>query len=397
LFSSDRPRRRRAVRVAWLAGAVTAAVVGTAALAGAQGAPATRSGTPAGVNSRTLVALAATGGSGRHIPRPPSKNEDYGIHFDPISTRVSKAKVRFDLPPVVFRSYLEVCVTSNSFHTPCPGHDVSHYPTLPFSYAWDVAFARNWVAVRHGSHLTFGKFPPVRVSMLAFGALPVTATAHLTQTVTHGLYDPLLLRLALDISAIPPGRHVPGFGPAPKYKHGTTFFNYRAVSTGSVNIRLSNVVVDQVPLHVSPTCRTASPAVLKLFAPAGYYPQDKKPTQLKGKPGEFQPLGGGGPAGYLQGHVDVPAFIGCHDGGDNLDPLITGMISGRGNPVNAYSPAGLQTWCSEKIAQCKKKNATAQDDLLAALRSGDLAAVQRAAAAAAAPGDSYRRPGPGHE
>lgn len=394
MFSSDRSRRRRAGRVAWLAGAVTAAVVGSAALAGAQAAPAARGGPAAatGLGGQALVAL-PDGGRG-HIPPPPSVNEDYGIHFDPITTTVRKAKVRFDLPPLVFRSYLEVCVTSATFSTPCPGHDVSHYPQLPFSYAWDVAFSRNWVATRHGSRLAFGTFPPVRVSMLAFGALPVTATAHLTQTVTHGLYDPLRLRLALDISAIPPGRHVPGFGPAPKYKHGTTFFNYRAISSGTVNIRLSNVAVDQVPLHVGPNCRTASPASLELSAPAGYYPQSKKPTQLKGKPGEFQPLGGGGPAGYLQGHVDVPAFTGCHDGGDNLDPLITGMISGRGNPVNAYSPHGLQTWCTETIAQCGQQQTGAQVGLLRALRSGDVAVVQRAAEATTASAHGYRAPGP---
>jgi hypothetical protein len=230
--------------------------------------------------------------------------------------------------------------------------------------------------------------------MLAFGALPVTATAHLTQTVTDGVYDPLLLRLALDINPVPPGRHIPGFGPAPRYKHGTTFFNYRAVSTGTVNIRLSNVVVDRVPLHVGPDCQTGSPAKLALSAPAGYYPQSKKPTQLKGKPGEFQPLGGGGPAGYLQGSVDVPEFTGCHDGGDNLDPLISGMISGRGNPVNAYSPHGLQSWCTE-IAHCTKKAAVTQNALIQATRTGDLAALRRAVdAQGAAPASTYLRPRP---
>lgn len=317
---------------------------------------------------------------GARIPPPPSKNEDYGIHFDPISTRVRKAKVQFNLPPLVLRSYLQVCITSATFSTPCPGHDVSHYPKLPFPYAWDVAFTRNWVAVRHGAKLSFGEFPPVTVSMLGFGALPVTATAHLTQTITNGVYDPLPLRLALDISPVPPGKTVPGFGPAPKYKSGTTFFNYRAISTGTVDIRLSNVSVDQVPLSVGPDCHTATPAKLTLSAPAGYYPQSKGPTQLKGKPGEFQPLGGGGPAGYLQGSVNVPAFTGCHDGADDLDPLITGMISGPGNPVNAYSPAGLQSWCTEAVAQCGGQ-ATAAQRVVRQLASGALPLDARSVAA----------------
>lgn len=343
----------------WLVAVVTVVLGCSAALAGAA---TTGSVTRERVPTADAAgdALAVPAGRDAHIPPPPGKNADYGIHFNPISTRVRKAKVRFSLPPLVFRSYLQVCVTSATFATPCPGHDVSRYPKLPFSYAWDVAFADNWVAVRHGATLDFGKFPPVKVSMLGFGALPVTATAHLTQTATNGVYDPMSLRVAFDISPVPPGKAVPGFGPAPMYRSGTTFFNYRAVSTGTVDIRLSNVTVDQVPLRVGPDCHTAAPAKLALSAPAGYYPQSKGPTQLKGKPGEFQPLSGGGPAGYLQGNVDVPAFTGCHDGGDNLDRLITGMISGPANPVNAYSPAGLQLWCTEAIAHCAGRTTAAQ-------------------------------------
>jgi hypothetical protein len=310
---------------------------------------------------------------------------------------VRKAKVAFSLPPIVFRSYLQVCVASKTFHTPCPGHDMSRYPQLKFPYAWDGAFANNWVAVRNNGRLTFGIFPPVRVSMLAFNGIPVTATAHLTQTVHNGFYDPLKLRLVLDITEIPPGKSVPGFGPAPKFSQGTTFFTYRAVSTGTVNIRLSNVTVDKVPLPVGASCRTSSPAVLKLGAPAGYYPQNVPPTKLKGKPGEFQPLAGGGPAGYLQGTADVPSFTGCHDGADNLNRLITGMIAGPGNPVNAYSPAGLQSWCLEKVAHCKSK-ATAAQQLLLGIHTSQqlqqvLATPEGRKAVAAGAGD-YRPPAP---
>jgi hypothetical protein len=372
---------------------VTAAVVGAAALAGGQAAPAAPGGEASSPGTTTSVLDRLPGADATRIPPPPNKNEDFGIHFNPIATRVRKAKVRFDLPPLVLRSYLEVCVHNSTIHTPCPGHDISHYPKLPFTYAWDVAFARNWVAVRHGSHLAFGSFPPVRVSMLAFGALPVTATAHLTQTASDGVYDPLFLRLAFDISPVPPGRHIPGYPPAPKYRHGLTFFNFPAFSKGTVNIRLSDVTVDRVPLRVGPNCRTASPANLVLGTPGGYYPQNKSPTQLKGKPGEFQPLGGGGPAGYLQGHVDVPAFSGCHDGGDDLDPLITGMISGKGNPVNAYSPHGLQSWCIEKVAGCKKRTAAVQTALARATRTGNVAALVQAADAAE-PAAGYRPPTP---
>jgi hypothetical protein len=338
---------------------------GSAALAGAEAGPA---GAPRGSAAAPPADQAAVAGAvhGAGIPPPPNANSDYGIHFNPITTRVPKAKVAFNLPPVIFRSYLQVCIATTGFQTPCPGHKLSIYPKLPFPYTWDAAFANNWVAVRKHGHLTYGKFPPVRVSMLAFGSIPVTATAHLTQTAHNGFYDPMKLQLTLDITEVPPGRHVPGFGPAPKFPQGTTFFAYQALATGTVNIRLSNVVVDQIPLRVGPSCRTSSPAALQLTAPAGYYPQNVPPQKLKGKPGEFQPLAGGGPGGYLQGSVNVPTFTGCHNGADILNPLITGMISGNDNPVHAYSPAGLQSWCTEQIAHCTSATTAAQRLVLGA-------------------------------
>lgn len=376
------------MRVAWASAVAVVCIAASALLAGARPAPSTQTG----------LTISATRAGGRlpgaRIPPPPGPNSDYGIQFNPITTRVRKAKVAFNLPPLVFRSYLQVCIASKGFSTPCPGHDMSRYPKLPFQYTWDGAFAKNWVAVRKHGQLTFGRFPPVRVSMLAFGSIPVTATAHLTQTVAKGFYNPLKLRLTLDITEVPPGKSVPGFGPAPKYRQGTTFFTYRAVSTGKVNIRLSNVVIDQVPLPVGAACRTSSPASLRLGAPAGYYPQNVPPKKLKGKPGEFQPLAGGGPAGYLQGSVDVPAFTGCHNGADNLNRLITGMISGADNPVNAYSPHGLQSWCLEKVAHCKHGATAAQQVLLGAGSSAQLQRLlatkqgRRALASAA----SYRPP-----
>lgn len=381
------------VRAGWAGALAVACIAGSALLAGARPAP----NSPAGQSATSVLrAVAQQQSAGARIPPPPGPNEDYGIRFYPINTRVRKAKVAFDLPPLVLRSYLQVCIASQGFSTPCPGHDMSRYPKLPFPYTWDGAFANNWVAVRRQGRLTYGKFPPVRVSMLAFGSIPVTATAHLTQTTHNGLYDPLRLRLTLDITEVPPGKSVPGFGPAPKYRQGTTFFAYRAVSTGTVNIRLSNVVIDQIPLPVGASCRTSQPAALRLGAPAGYYPQNVPPQKLKGKPGEFQPLAGGGPAGYLQGSVDVPSFTGCHDGADNLDRLVTGMISGKGNPVHAYSPAGLQSWCLEKVAHCTSKATAAQQLLLRTHSSQQLERVlatqQGREALSAAGTGSYRPP-----
>ena len=60
------------------------------------------------------------------------------------------------------------------------------------------------------------------------------------------------------------------------------------------------------------------------------------------------------------GHIDIPAFTGCHRGSDNLDPLITAMVSGPGNPVQITQKLGLQSWCTVATpppAWCKKSPA----------------------------------------
>jgi hypothetical protein len=338
-------------------------------LAGAAAAPST-AGSRMSLSAAPAVAAEQAGlvaGSKGRIPPPPGKNNDYGIQFDPITSHVQRAKVSFSLPPLTFRSYLTVCFTTPTFSSPCPGHDLSIYPKLNFNYTWDVAFADNWVAVRSAGEVRYGVFPPVRVSTLAFGAIPVSATVRITQTVHNGLIDPMKLLLPIDIAPIPPGKSIPGFGAAPKFSQGVTFFSFLGVIEGTVNIALSDLTVDRVPVDVGAGCRTAAPAQLRLLAPAGYYPQNVPPQKLKGKPGEFQPLAGGGPAGYLQGTVDVPSFTGCVAKGDDLDPLITAMVSGAGDPVDAYSPHGLQSWCLERVANCSRRAAAAQRLMLSPL------------------------------
>jgi hypothetical protein len=365
---------------------VIVCVGGSVALAGAEASPGNGSDQSA-TGPRSHQVAVANPLRGGTIPPLPGGSNDEGIHFNPITTRARKAKVAFNLPPVVFRSYVRVCLSSAS----CPGHDLSVYPKLPYPYNWLATYADNWVAVRKHGRLTFGKFPPVRVSMLAFGSIPVSATVHLTQTTHNGFYDPMKLQWTFDFDPIPAGRHVPGFGPAPKFRD-PTFFGYVAVVDGTVNVRLSNVVVDQIQLSVGPSCHTSTAASLRLTAPAGYYPTNVPPTRLKGKAGEFQPTGT--PAGYLQGSVDVPSFTGCHNGADNLNRLITGMISGKDNPVNAFSPAGLQSWCLEQIAHCSTATTAAQRLVLGAHSATALhrAVASRAGRLAVTGAGSYRPP-----
>src|SRR6476660_3634368 len=199
--------------------------------------------------------------------RPIHGGSDAAALVDGTAT-VRKAMVVVTLPRVLLRSYAnETSQTKNKILSSA-------------SPAW---------AVTHiGRHPRFGVFPVAHSAVLAFGAIPITADLHLSQVVRHGQIAPIVVHSKLRIA--PP------------------FHAYPAHVKGDVNVRISNVLVDQVPLNVGPDCHTAVPMHLELIGPANKY------TLFQGGP--------------LHGTVTIPPFTGCGTGGDDLDPLLTGMISG---------------------------------------------------------------------
>jgi hypothetical protein len=133
-------------------------------------------------------------------------------------------------------------------------------------------------------------FPPVRSTFLGFGFVPVTATLTLTER------GPIRI---VSVSGIA----------KPPYPITVT-------ATSKVTISVSDVSVNGVPLPVGAGCRAEHAARLKLvghgtntFPPHGF----TLPT--------------GGP---LSGNLTIPPFVHCGVT-QNLDPLLTGSISGVGN------------------------------------------------------------------
>jgi len=136
------------------------------------------------------------------------------------------------------------------------------------------------------------ELPPVTATFLAFKFVPVTATLHITEL------KPISIMSISGVSAPP--------------------YPITVTATAKISIHVTNVRVNGVPLNVGPNCRTAAPVRLVLVGhgfntlpPKGY----TVPT--------------GGP---LSGKVTIPPFTGCGVA-ENLDPLLTGSISGRGNFV----------------------------------------------------------------
>ncbi|MFD4191452.1 DUF6801 domain-containing protein [Amycolatopsis thermoflava] len=76
-----------------------------------------------------------------------------------------------------------------------------------------------------------------------------------------------------------------------------------------VNLVVSNVKQDGVPIAVGPDCRTVSPLVIPMKGQTSLVPGSKS---------------------TMESTFDIPAFSGCGVSED-LDPLLTGLISGPGN------------------------------------------------------------------
>jgi uncharacterized protein DUF6801 len=136
------------------------------------------------------------------------------------------------------------------------------------------------------------ELPPVTATFLAFRFVPVTATILLKEVT------PIRIVSTSGITAPP--------------------YPIFVRTSSKISIRISSVKVNGVQLKVGGQCRTAKPVRLVLigrgentFPPKGYT------------------VSTGGP---LTGTLTIPPFTGCGVT-ENLDPLLTGSISGPGNFV----------------------------------------------------------------
>jgi len=140
----------------------------------------------------------------------------------------------------------------------------------------------------HGQHA----LPPVSATFLAFRFVPVTATLHITELTSVAI---------LSVSGIT----------APPYP-----ITVRATTKAMLTV--TDVSVNGLSLNVGTQCRIATPLILTLIG--------KGENTIPPK-GYTVPTGG-----TLAGRVTIPPFTHCGTT-ENLDPLLTGSISGHGNYV----------------------------------------------------------------
>lgn len=133
-------------------------------------------------------------------------------------------------------------------------------------------------------------FPPVRSTFLGFGFVPVTATLTLTEL------GPISIVSSSGITAPP--------------------YPITVTAKSRVAIAISDVTVNGQPLPVGAGCRPEHPSRLTL---TGHGTNTSPPR------GYTVPTGG-----PLSGFLTIPKFVHCGVA-QNLDPLLTGSISGPGD------------------------------------------------------------------
>jgi hypothetical protein len=225
--------------------------------------------TVSGAAAEPVPRVAETG----HASLPPiTGGTDAGAYTIGTAT-VRKAKTRVTLPLTLLRAY---------------ANEISHI-TKGILYSKTPS----WAVTHAGPHPRFGTFPVAHSAVLGFGAIPITADLHLTQLVKAGRIVPINV--------------------FSKNQADFPFKKYPTHVRGKVEVRIADVKVDRVALNVGPNCHSAVPMRLRLTGTDPSYN-----------------LFAGGP---LYGTLTIPQFTGCGTGGDDLDPLLNGMISGPGNAI----------------------------------------------------------------
>jgi hypothetical protein len=166
--------------------------------------------------------------------------------------------------------------------------------------------------------------PPSTAHFLTFGFVPTTATMKL---VPHGLMT-IVATGDADSAQDPPQL-------------------LTTTMTGRMDLSLSDVKVNGVPMDVGGSCHASAPLKIVLTGLDRRY-VDPSPEALA----SAYDVATGGP--LSQADLYIPPFTGCGAHGEDLDPLFTASISGHGNSLNLMqgllcSPESDPTTCEPTI------------------------------------------------
>lgn len=187
-----------------------------------------------------------------------------------------------------------------------------------------------FVVSPEGAEHPYGEFAPIRVRSVAFGAIPVTFTVHLSQPRDEE-------NLPLPLSSATK---------ADELVYSTIFKFYDSTITGELEARVSDMSVDGVPIKLGEKCRTAEN--IKVVLTGQGYTSEVPPNPLHPEPelntwhtSDYYTATNGG---KLVGNSTMPEFVGCGAGGEDLSALITTMSSGPENRTIQRQSGVMSCW-----------------------------------------------------
>lgn len=258
--------------------------------------------------------------------------------------------------PTTFRpgcTFLEgpPCVPDPFHQPPCATDDPATQSGM--QYQPHLMYALGPIA---GGGADVGLVTKTKVNLVAFGSIPATATLTLRTPRANGEAQPFKVHIWQSTDAGRVNSCDPSFVPPTS-----------ALIEGQVDIYLSELTIDGVPVDVGASCRTERPSDLYLwgdFESGGYTAGTGGPVNAYDgmHPGSILPLTSPVYQGAFDGReipastgIDVAPFTGCVSGGDDLSSVLTSLASGPNNPVRVVQGplvAATGTIPFENLTQC---------------------------------------------
>ncbi len=203
-----------------------------------------------------------------------------------------------------------------------------------------------------GGGAEIGVVTKTSVNLLAFGSIPATATVTVRVPRENGKVVPLIAHVC----------QTAPFGPRPGCDPSFSPPTATTLVEGTVEVFISDLVLDGVPVDVGPSCRTMEPTPVYLWGAQGenpYFPSSG------GELGAYDGINPGSRfavdhpiyRGRFDGRenipastgIDIPSFTGCGTAGEDLSSLVTSVAAGPNNPIRAIQKTPVEFPADEGV------------------------------------------------
>jgi hypothetical protein len=357
--SLARRRGRRLIAPVVVAGVCVAGVLGSFGQSSASPAPSVVAKAGHEVAAGPQTRLAAAGQARSSARLPGTKSLVSGVVGLATAARDTRSKVNVQIPVVDAVAYLDPAYRTPASQTaPAPKYYLPRHPVAGCRYTEGVLYTDLYAVHikqpnprKSGVVENVGRFPNAKVSALAFGSVPVTATLHSQQVKRHGKLLPLIANTVTGyISSDASGNSCDA-----SWDSGAQTPPLDTISHGQLKVRISDVRVDKQLVDVGPSCHTVTPLHLNLFGSPGYIAYTGGQLTEQYDPKTVHSGASTYPLHPGSSNLTIPSFTGCVNPrtGEDFSKLITAMVSGPDNTVAVnQSNAVLNNISDKNVTVC---------------------------------------------